>query len=29
MTVDSIRIGQTVVHSAPVGPEAEGTDSEV
>ena len=29
MTVDSVRIRQTVVHSAPVGQETEGTDSDV
>ena len=29
MTVDIVRIRQTVVHSAPVGEETEGTDYEV
>ena len=29
MTVDCVRIRQTVVHSAPVGQETESTDSDV
>ena len=29
MTADSVRTRQTVVHSAPVGEETEGTDYEV